>query len=115
MHALITALLISFILCFFPACQSGPDIHVQAEEMCACLKPLDSLNMALTATMAAGDTEEITDALVVLSASAAEAKRCLGTHKLPGNSNVALDPKLKKVLSELCTGWEELLNALPPE
>ncbi len=83
--------------------------------MCVCLKPLDSLNTALSATMAGGNTEDITDVLVGLSKASTEAKRCLGTNKLPGNMDEASDPALQKLLGDQCPGWEELLKALPPE
>ncbi|MBP6185096.1 MAG: hypothetical protein KA479_09160 [Saprospiraceae bacterium] len=115
MHNPIYFLLSILMLSVFSACKSGPDIHEQAEGMCICLKPLDSLNTALGATMASGNTEEITDALVGLSAASTEAKRCLGTNKLPGNIVEVSDPALQKKLSDQCPGWEELLKALPPE
>lgn len=96
------------------SCASA-DRDAQARTICACLRPLDSLNAALPEALAQGDAEAGMDQLLVLAEAAGEARNCLDQGDLPEPDVWGDDAAMKALLDRDCPGWEAILAALPPQ
>lgn len=112
-HSLRHLSLFSLLLAL-QAC-GGPDPEVRAEEFCACLHPLDSLNAQFSEALAVEDEAQAMALLESLSAEATRSRACLKAADLPADAAAVDEQRLRPRLDLACPGWEAKLGSLPPQ
>ena len=95
------------------ACSTEAGLDQQAQQVCHCLQPVDSLNQLFASRIQQGQQDEAVEILLDLSEASGEAQTCLKSIK-----SFHLDAPKEEVVSRLdnlCPEWKAILETLPPE
>ncbi|MCF8238017.1 MAG: hypothetical protein K9I85_07670 [Saprospiraceae bacterium] len=102
---LITIMFVGF------ACENTMAPAQDAQRICACLQPIDSLNQQLVITLDHGTQEEAMEIMMDLNQMSQHVADCLDAC-LPSDLSAWPENGLKAELDRQCPQWEAMLHSL---